>query len=395
MAVLPWVGGWYTGLSSDTKPAGPSGWRFLETNTGNVYYHNGTSWVLIIVSGGNVSTTSSNTYGDFDQIFRSGRIKIRNPADNQSYSLVGSAIAAARNITLPLLTADDTLVTLAFAQTLTNKTLTTPTISSILNSGTLSLPTGTDTLVARATTDTLTNKTISASSNTINRVSQDPFVKRTGAVVPTPSATTTATAVGTAVRALKEHVLTGAGTNTTSFDTTEGLVANFVATATGGLNIGIVSPVSTTPLCRTLFNGYMRFRGKIDSTTSSRFYVGFVGVNTLPISDTPMASAVPGVMVGWSSTDTLWTIYQNDNVGTVTKTNITGSIAKDANYHTIEISWGNSATSIDVTFDGVNQNLSSNIPLTTSDLWFNAVGQTTTTTARTFSVHSTWTEFGK
>jgi hypothetical protein len=47
-------------------------------------------------------------------------------------------------------------------QTLTNKTLTTPTISSILNSGTVTLPTGSDTLVGRATTDTLTNKTISA-----------------------------------------------------------------------------------------------------------------------------------------------------------------------------------------------------------------------------------------
>ena len=46
------------------------------------------------------------------------------------------------------------------AQTLTNKTLTSPIISSISNSGTLTLPTSTDTLVGRATTDTLTNKTI-------------------------------------------------------------------------------------------------------------------------------------------------------------------------------------------------------------------------------------------
>lgn len=45
------------------------------------------------------------------------------------------------------------------AQTLTNKTLTTPIISSISNTGTLTLPTSTDTLVGKATTDTLTNKT--------------------------------------------------------------------------------------------------------------------------------------------------------------------------------------------------------------------------------------------
>jgi hypothetical protein len=44
--------------------------------------------------------------------------------------------------------------------TLTNKTLTAPVISTIVNTGTLTLPTSTDTLVARATSDTLTNKTL-------------------------------------------------------------------------------------------------------------------------------------------------------------------------------------------------------------------------------------------
>jgi hypothetical protein len=46
------------------------------------------------------------------------------------------------------------------SETLTNKTLTSPVISSISNTGTLTLPTSTDTLVGRATTDTLTNKTL-------------------------------------------------------------------------------------------------------------------------------------------------------------------------------------------------------------------------------------------
>jgi hypothetical protein len=58
----------------------------------------------------------------------------------------------------------DTAVTadLSTAQTLTNKTLTTPIISSISNTGTITLPTSTDTLVGRATTDTLTNKTLTS-----------------------------------------------------------------------------------------------------------------------------------------------------------------------------------------------------------------------------------------
>ena len=57
---------------------------------------------------------------------------------------------------------DSTVATLTGSQTLTNKTLTTPVISSISNTGTLTLPTSTDTLVGRATTDTLTNKTLTS-----------------------------------------------------------------------------------------------------------------------------------------------------------------------------------------------------------------------------------------
>ena len=56
----------------------------------------------------------------------------------------------------------DSAVTLTGTQTLTNKTLTAPTISTIVNTGTITLPTSTDTLVGKATTDTLTNKTLTS-----------------------------------------------------------------------------------------------------------------------------------------------------------------------------------------------------------------------------------------
>ena len=57
---------------------------------------------------------------------------------------------------------DSTVATLTGTQTLTNKTLTAPVISTISNTGTLTLPTSTDTLVGRDTTDTLTNKTLTS-----------------------------------------------------------------------------------------------------------------------------------------------------------------------------------------------------------------------------------------
>lgn len=65
-------------------------------------------------------------------------------------------------------------------QTLTNKTLSGNTATTLISgsgvltlntTGTITVPNGTDTLVAKTTTDTLTNKTISGSSNTITNVS--------------------------------------------------------------------------------------------------------------------------------------------------------------------------------------------------------------------------------
>jgi hypothetical protein len=70
--------------------------------------------------------------------------------------LKGNGTSAFTAVTAP----SGTIVGTTDTQTLTNKTLTTPVISSISNTGTVTLPTSTDTLVGRATTDTLTNKTL-------------------------------------------------------------------------------------------------------------------------------------------------------------------------------------------------------------------------------------------
>jgi hypothetical protein len=115
--------------------------------------------------------------------FQDSTFNIYDNSDNTkkiAFQASGITTGTTRTLTVP--DADLTLVGLTTTQTLTNKTLTSPVISTISNTGTLTLPTSTDTLVGRATTDTLTNKTLT--SPVISSISN------TGTVT-LPTATTT------------------------------------------------------------------------------------------------------------------------------------------------------------------------------------------------------------
>lgn len=61
----------------------------------------------------------ANDHGDFDNSFKDNRIRIWNPADTFRYTIVAAAIAADRTLNLPLITATDTLSSLGLAQTFT------------------------------------------------------------------------------------------------------------------------------------------------------------------------------------------------------------------------------------------------------------------------------------
>ncbi len=87
------------------------------------------------------------------------------------------------------------IVTEAATETLTNKTLTAPLISSIVNTGTLTLPSSTDTLVGRNTTDTLTNKTLTSPIVTAGTITGASLIS--GSTSVNTSGTITAGAIAT------------------------------------------------------------------------------------------------------------------------------------------------------------------------------------------------------
>jgi hypothetical protein len=84
---------------------------------------------------------------------------VSNPGDITGVT-AGTGLSGGGTSGSVTLSIDSTVATLTGSQTLTNKTLTAPVISTISNTGTLTLPTSTDTIVGRATADTLTNKVL-------------------------------------------------------------------------------------------------------------------------------------------------------------------------------------------------------------------------------------------
>jgi len=252
---------------------------------------------------------------------------------------------------------------------------------------------GNDFFTMANTVQTITQKTADVKSNNFVGVAQNPVYKRWGAYQPiTATSGTTAAVVGKLEGILANHVPNGPGTNTNTWDSTEGLLINLVTTTTINQNAGLVSPTAGLGVFRRERAAKMVYRGKLDAVASnvSRLYFG-VSSNAAPnISDT-IANGDSLVLVGYKAAATNFEIYHNDGTGAHATTTVSGTIAKNTNFHTIEIEW-TAGGNVVITFDGTSQTISTDLPATTTNLYFHLLAQNATAAIRTHSIVGVWVE---
>jgi hypothetical protein len=223
----------------------------------------------------NKSLVNANTF-HVDGTDNTKRIAFQSSgATTGTTSTIAGAQTANRVLTLPDVT--DTLAGVTATQTLTNKTLTSPTISTIVNTGTLTLPTTTDTLVGRITTDTFTNKTIIDSTNNVAANS----LKTTGAVVNVAAAAPPTTG----------QVLTASSATTANWQnpSANAVVVTFTAngTVTTGFAVMLDTSIDSRVIHATGANGHRVIGVALNSATVGQSVnVQMTGIVNLQIVQT-------------------------------------------------------------------------------------------------------------
>lgn len=189
------------------------------------------------------------------------------------------------------------------AQTLTNKTLTNPTISSINNGGTINIPSGTDIFATLGATQSLVNKSLVSSFN----VDSGDQTKRIGYNIggATTGTTTTLVASQTADRSLTLPNLTDTLVSRTSTDTltNKTLTSPVIATISNGGAITVPSgpgTFATIAATQTLTNKTMT--GATNTLTASLLKSATTEVSVAAAT----APTVGQVLTATSSTTATW-----------------------------------------------------------------------------------------
>jgi hypothetical protein len=265
-----------------------------------------------------------------------------------------TAVGSATSVTFDI---DNTVATLTGTQTLTNKTLTSPSlttpaigsggftiagsssgtvtvISQAAASGTLTLPNGADTLVGRATTDTLTNKSISFGSNTITMTSAQlatAVSDETGSgslvFATSPTLVTPTLGVATATSINKVAITAPATSATLTIADGKTLTASntltFTGTDTSSVNFGAGGTVAYTgsTLAQFASTTSLQLAGVISDETGS----GSLVFATSPTLVTPVLGAATATSITATSGNLTIAAASGNNSVNITPTG-TGTV---------------------------------------------------------------------
>ena len=168
---------------------------------------------------------------------------------------------------------------------------TSPTLSTIINTGTLTLPTSTDTLIGKATTDVLTNKTYdTAGAGNVFKINGTQISANTGTgsnvLATTPTLVTPVLGVATATSI---NGVTIPSTTAVALTTSGNIIAAAPVNPTGttsggGVMMGLGSTCKITPTFSSRV--YVVFSGNIVNTTSGDGAEIFLklGTGTAPVN---------------------------------------------------------------------------------------------------------------
>ncbi|MGD1837506.1 MAG: hypothetical protein ACPKPY_05550 [Nitrososphaeraceae archaeon] len=274
------------------------------------------------------SATTANDWGDNMQTFNHQFIRFANPANTFYYTLNTSAITANRNITLPLLTNDDEIVFKNATQTLTNKTLTAPTITSMTietdsntikdsttnNNGDLLVNNGTKFIrFARGNA----NQHLAMNSTGTAAIWTDPPSGSSGGESPIPSPGNTIWGVWsgsaeTAASGIFDGNLTAIGTGSSYFSSADKVLGRQWSIDSSTTEDGLHTPINFTsrnmnPELRVLFQ-----YDKKGDQTGPRLYIGLVSNPGLSYDDSDMLDSQSGIVLHQRSDSSSWKITHND-----------------------------------------------------------------------------------
>ena len=282
---------------------------------------------IVFVTNGASNTNQGwlmNTVGTSSVLAKCIKIGTDNINWTQFTGTGGLTAGAGISFTGNTVSLDTTIaVTKTDTQTLTNKTLTLPTISSLINGGiTLNMPTpsGTDVLVSKTSSDVLTNKTLTApaiSGTSGTTVLQGATTASGTLTLPAATDTlvgraTTDTLTNKTLTSPVISSITNTGTLTlpTSTDTLVGRATTDTLTNKTLTSPTLTAPVLGTPASGTLTNATgLPISGLVASTSTA---LGVGSVELGHATDTTLARVSAGVVsiegvnvVTTSSTDTL------------------------------------------------------------------------------------------